>query len=166
MGPVTLGRLAGIFNLFWRKTQGDLLLLEQGTPHRRSHKLLLRRGLGGAHTPQVRRPAVRLDSCRRRWHTAQFLFCKGSWRLGAGCQGCGCWGKRHGQLLGSEERLAREARRVPGGSEGRPLAGNAKDVPGRGSRGWSVARARVAPAARWGPCLPCRFPRQLQLLQD
>jgi len=34
-----------------------------------------------------------------------------------------------------------------GGSEGWLLAGNAKDVPGRGSRGWGVVRARRAAAA-------------------
>lgn len=69
--------------------------------------------MGSAHTPSPRPRCA--PGTRQLWHAARFLFCKCSGKLGRGCWGHGCRGKRRGQLLGSEEGPVGEA---PGVSRG------------------------------------------------
>lgn len=141
MGPVTLDGLAGIFNLFWRRKQGSLLLLEGETTQELTQATARGRAWG-AHTPRACGHAVPTAAAATLGMPRAFPLAQAP----GGCQGCGCWGKRHGQLLGSEEGLA-----ARGECEGCAWKG----LPGLGCS--TSTRGSCCPTGPW-----C-FPRQLRL---
>lgn len=57
--------------------------------------------MGSTHIPSLRARHAHGSRCHP-WHATCFPLSTGSWRL----PGLWCWGKNHGQLLGSEEGLA------------------------------------------------------------
>lgn len=95
----------------------------------------------GAHTPRACRHAMPTAAAV----TLGMPCASPLGQAPGGCQGCGCWGKRHGQLLGSEEGLA---------ARGECKGCAWKGLPGLGCS--TSTHGSCCPAGPWS------FPRQLR----
>lgn len=168
MGPVTLGGLAGIFNLFWRKRQGDLLLLELGTPHRSSHKLPPGgRTWGSAHPPKPADPLCASAATVAFGMPQGFSFAKAPGGLVGSARAVAAGGSVVGNFLaprrGWRGRHAVSSLGKGGARAGRSWGMRRTCLEGAPGLGCSMStRGTCCPM---GPCPPRRFPRQLQLLQ-
>lgn len=165
MGPVALGGLAGILNLFWRERQGDPLLLElaAGDPHGNSHKLLLGRGLWGAHIPRARGPAAHPAPASFGTPLA-FCFANAPGSLAGAAGAMAAGGSVTGNCLAPRRGWWGRPLVSP---EGKARAGARRECEGCAWKGLSGAGERRAGACSSccprGSCPPRHSPRQLQL---
>lgn len=134
------------------KRQGDLLLLEEGI-HTGAHTSYCwgegtgeRTHLEPTDPPGASAATAAFDTL------CSFSFAK----VPGGCQGCGCWGKHRGQLLGPQEGLVGEAHSVSPGKAGTGARGERK---GRAWKGLLGLRRSTGQEHMWhllGDTAPAR----------